>query len=377
LKDSFELVSAKNSREKAILVALRLTDQSELDVNISLQELRTLLETAGGQSVLEVVQKKDSPDARTYIGTGKAREIARFAKNNSVEAVVFDHELTPSQQRNLEAILEVKVVDRTALILDIFAQRAHSKEGKLQVELAQLTYLLPRLRGKGIELSRLGGGIGTRGPGETKLEVDRRRIRARLSHLKKELKKVTLQHEIQAKKRLKRNVFNVSLVGYTNAGKSTLLNVLTKSDVFVEDKLFATLDSTRRRMYSPNKTTIILSDTVGFIQKLPHQLIAAFHSTLSEVLQADLLVHVIDVSSSYLDVQIEAVEKTLEEIGAGQKPRLAVYNKIDLINSHQLNYFKRNHPEAIFTSALAGIGLSKLRQAIQEKAFEKKVFARK
>lgn len=377
MKSSFKLVNSKNSREKVVLVALRLPNQSESDVRISLQELQILLETAGGQSLLEVIQKKDFPDARTYIGIGKAREIARFVTSNSVEAVVFDHELTPTQQRNLEAILEVKVIDRTALILDIFAQRAYTKEGKLQVELAQLSYLLPRLRGKGIELSRLGGGIGTRGPGETKLEVSRRRIKARLTYLKKELKRATLQHEIQAKKRLKLGVFNVSLVGYTNAGKSTLLNALTKSDVFVEDKLFATLDSTRRRMYSSNETTIVLSDTVGFIQKLPHQLIAAFHSTLSEVLQADLLVHVIDISSSYLDAQIEAVEKTLEEIGAGQKLRLAVYNKIDLISLEQLSYFKCRYPEAIFISALSGDGLDKLRQSIQERAFKKKVFAKK
>ncbi len=367
----------KNSREKAVLVALRLPSQNELDIGISLRELRTLLETAGGQSVLEVVQKKDSPDARTYIGIGKAKEIANFIKSNPVEAVVFDHELTPTQQRNLEAILEVKVIDRTALILDIFAQRAHSKEGKLQVELAQLNYLLPRLRGKGIELSRLGGGIGTRGPGETKLEVDRRRIRARLSYLKNELRRVTLHHEIQAKKRLKIGVFNVSLVGYTNAGKSTLLNTLTKSDVFVEDKLFATLDSTRRRMHSSNETTIVLSDTVGFIQKLPHQLIAAFHSSLSEVLLADLIVHVIDISSSYLDVQVEAVDKTLEEIGVDQKPRLDVYNKTDLISSEELSRFKRNHPESIFISALTVDGLDKLRQSIQEKAIPKKVYNKK
>jgi GTP-binding protein HflX len=354
-------------REKAIIITLALPDTSFKEVEISLDELERLVETAGGVVAARVVQKREAPHAKTYVGPGKAEEIARLCCELEADLVVFDHELSPSQQRNLENILKVKVVDRTALILDIFAQHAHSKEGKLQVELAQLNYLLPRLRGRGVTLSRLGGGIGTRGPGETKLEVDRRRIKERLSHLKRELKEVARHREVQRKLRQRRGVFNISIVGYTNAGKSTLLNSLTNSHVYVEDQLFATLDSTTRKLYLTNGSEAVLSDTVGFIQKLPPQLVAAFHSTLKEVTLSDLIIHVIDSSNPYLETQMEAVEFTLNEIGASQKERLEVFNKIDLVSTKRLRELKRKFPEGVFISALKKEGLSELKKEIEKR----------
>jgi GTP-binding protein HflX len=353
--------------ERGILISLALPDIPYEEAEISLDELERLVETAGGVAVARVIQKREAPHARTYVGPGKAEEIACLCRELEADLVVFDHELSPSQQRNLENILKVKVVDRTALILDIFAQHAHSKEGKLQVELAQLSYLLPRLRGRGVMLSRLGAGIGTRGPGETKLEVDRRRIKERLSHLKKELKKVAKHREVQRKLRQKKGVFNISIVGYTNAGKSTLLNSLTNASVYVEDQLFATLDSTTRKLYLNNGLEAVLSDTVGFIQKLPHQLVAAFYSTLKEVALSDLVIHVIDSSNPYLEKQMEAVERTLEEIGASEKERLEVFNKIDLIPPEKLRELKRKFPEGIFISALNKEGLPALKEEIEER----------
>lgn len=319
----------KTSGEKAVLAGLIdgcADDNNEL---LSLNELRRLAETAGAEVVGTVTQRKDKPDPRYILGRGKILEAAQVCAEENADLLIFEQELTPTQQRNIEDVVGVRVIDRTQLILDIFAQRARTKEGKLQVELAQLNYLLPRLTGRGIEMSRLGGGIGTRGPGETKLELDRRRIHQRITDLKKALLAVKKHRQLHRKSRRAVPLPLVSLVGYTNAGKSTLLNVLTGASVATEDKLFATLDPTTRRVVLPNNETILLTDTVGFIQNLPHHLVAAFRATLEEVVEADLLLHVVDASSSYLEQQIQAVEEVLESIGAAQKPTILVLNKID------------------------------------------------
>ncbi len=313
-----------------------------------------------------VLQERETPHLRTFIGPGKANEIKTLAQSQEANLVVFDHDLTSSQEHNLEKILDLKTLDRTALILDIFAQHAHSREGKLQVELAQNNYRLPRLKGKGIELSRLGGGIGTRGPGETKLEVDRRRIREKIQYLQKQLTHVKQIRTTQRKKRRKEGIFSLSIVGYTNAGKSTLLNALTRANVLVEDMLFATLDSTTRRLILPSQQTAVISDTVGFIKKLPHQLIAAFHSTLDEVRETNLILHVIDASHPLMEKQIETVENTLKEIGAANKPILSVFNKIDKLSTPELERLKRRFPDGVFISALKKTGLDELSMKIDD-----------
>lgn len=351
-------------KEKAILVGVEFPQNHLFQVEESLDELEQLVITAGGEVVARSTQTRHKPDVKTYIGSGKAEEIDHLTKTLKASLVVFDHELTPSQQHNLEDIIEAKVIDRTALILDVFARRAHSNEGKLQVELAQLVYRLPRLRGRGVELSRLGGGIGTRGPGETKLEVDRRRIHLKIKHLKKELEAVARSRTLQRKRRRKIGIFTISLVGYTNTGKSTLLNALTKSNVFVEDKLFATLDSTTRRLGAVRGKPVVLSDTVGFIQKLPHQLIAAFRSTLDEVRDTSLLLHIVDASHPLFSSQIEAVEDVLTAIEADEKPRLLVFNKIDRLTTGELDRLKNLYPEAAFISALKGTNLRSLKNRI-------------
>jgi GTP-binding protein HflX len=329
-------------------------------VEESLSELEQLTATAGAEVVSRVIQVRNSPHSRTYIGPGKAQEIAELSKSLGSELVVCDCELTPSQQHNLEKSISGKILDRTALILDIFAQHAHSREGKLQVELAQLVYYLPRIKGRGVELSRLGGGIGTRGPGEQKLEVDRRRIRKRIQRLKAELDHVKQNRLVQRKKRKKEAVFSISIVGYTNAGKSTLLNALTNADVLVQDQLFATLDSTTRRLDLPSNQRVVLSDTVGFIRKLPHQLIASFRSTLDEVKDADLVLHLINASHPQMTEQIEAVNVVLDEIGAAEKPRLDVFNKTDALTGEQLSHLKKRHTNGVFVSALKGSGIEDL-----------------
>jgi len=370
-------------KEKAILVAVQLPRSRRWEVENSLDELERLVITAGAEATKRVIQDRDAPHRRTFIGPGKSREIEEFSRSIGADLVAFDHELSPSQQRNLEEVISSKILDRTALILDIFAQRAHSSEGKLQVELAQYVYRLSRLRGRGIELSRLGGGIGTRGPGETKLEVDLRRIRARIRHLTKELSKLRQRRTLQRKKRKKSAVFSVSLVGYTNAGKSTLLNALTDAKVFVEDKLFATLDSTVRRLDFPStdglpqkKHAVVLSDTVGFIKDLPHELIAAFRSTLDEVREAQLLLHVVDAAHPQMEEQIKAVEKVLAEIGADNLPKILVFNKIDKIPKNEAAGLKGRLPEAVFISALNKEGLPELLAAIEKKIVPKLVQVR-
>lgn len=316
--------------ERAILIGMEWGRNDSLwTVDDSLEELKQLADTAGATVIKKFIQKRPKPDPAFFIGRGKVQELALYAQQENIDLCIFDDELSPAQQRNIESVMGIRILDRTALILDIFAQRARTNEGKLQVELAQLQYTLPRIMGKGLMLSRLGGGIGTRGPGETKLEVDRRRIRDRIAFIKEQIEKVKAVRSLHRSKRKKNNVFEVSLVGYTNAGKSTLLNTLTNSDIYAKDQLFATLDPTTRQLTLPNKQEIIITDTVGFIQRLPHQLIAAFRSTLEVVTEADLLVHVIDVSHELYKEQAAAVHEVLKEIGAESKPVITVYNKID------------------------------------------------
>ena len=316
--------------ERAILIGMEWGRNDSLwTVDDSLEELKQLADTAGATVIKKFIQKRPKPDPAFFIGRGKVQELALYAQQENIDLCIFDDELSPAQQRNIESVMGIRILDRTALILDIFAQRARTNEGKLQVELAQLQYTLPRIMGKGLMLSRLGGGIGTRGPGETKLEVDRRRIRDRIAFIKDQIEKVKAVRSLHRSKRKKNNVFEVSLVGYTNAGKSTILNTLTNSDIYAKDQLFATLDPTTRQLTLPNKQEIIITDTVGFIQRLPHQLIAAFRSTLEVVTEADLLVHVIDVSHELYKEQAAAVHEVLKEIGAETKPVITVYNKID------------------------------------------------
>ena len=316
--------------ERAILIGMEWGRNDSLwTVDDSLEELKQLADTAGATVIKKFIQKRPKPDPAFFIGRGKVQELALYAQQENIDLCIFDDELSPAQQRNIESVMGIRILDRTALILDIFAQRARTNEGKLQVELAQLQYTLPRIMGKGLMLSRLGGGIGTRGPGETKLEVDRRRIRDRIAFIKDQIEKVKAVRSLHRSKRKKNNVFEVSLVGYTNAGKSTLLNTLTNSDIYAKDQLFATLDPTTRQLTLPTKQEIIITDTVGFIQRLPHQLIAAFRSTLEVVTEADLLVHVIDVSHELYKEQAAAVHEVLKEIGAETKPVITVYNKID------------------------------------------------
>jgi len=316
--------------ERSILIGMEWGRNDSLwTVDDSLEELKQLADTAGATVIKKFIQKRPKPDPAFFIGRGKVQELALYAQQENIDLCIFDDELSPAQQRNIESVMGIRILDRTALILDIFAQRARTNEGKLQVELAQLQYTLPRIMGKGLMLSRLGGGIGTRGPGETKLEVDRRRIRDRIAFIKDQIEKVKAVRSLHRSKRKKNNVFEVSLVGYTNAGKSTLLNTLTNSDIYAKDQLFATLDPTTRQLTLPNKQEIIITDTVGFIQRLPHQLIAAFRSTLEVVTEADLLVHVIDVSHELYKEQAAAVHEVLKEIGAETKPVITVYNKID------------------------------------------------
>lgn len=314
--------------QRAYLVSLQLPGQSDWEVEDSLDELWELAEDAGLEVVDRFVQKRATPDPATFIGKGKAEELGAIVEPD--ELIIFDNELSPAQQGNLAEIIDAPVLDRTQLILDIFAQRAQSREGKIQVELAQLNHLLPRLTGAGKALSRLGGGIGTRGPGETKLETDRRRLRKRISDLRAELEEI---RKVRATHRARRDQMAapvVALVGYTNAGKSTLLRELSGTDTFVADQLFATLDPTIRRWELPDGRWVFLTDTVGFIRRLPHTLVAAFRATLEEILFADLILHVIDVSHPQAREQQEAVEQVLAEIGAAQ-PVINVYNKIDKI----------------------------------------------
>lgn len=313
--------------EQAFLVAL---DTGEYDVEASLAELEELAHTAGAQVLGALVQKRESPDKATCLGSGRLEELTQLCRNVEADLVIFDLELTATQHRNLESELPCRVVDRTALILDIFAARARSAEGRLQVELAQLQYLLPRLAGQGVSLSRLGGGIGTRGPGETKLESDRRHIRRRIRSLRLQLDSVEQQRERRRERRKKDGIQTVAIVGYTNAGKSTLLNALTQAGVLAEDKLFATLDPTARALRLPDGRQVLLIDTVGFVRRLPHHLVEAFRSTLEEAVEADVILNVCDASSPEAEEHLQVTRELLQELGCGDVPILTVFNKCDL-----------------------------------------------
>lgn len=355
---------AKNS-EKAFLVGIKTKTDSKKDALLSLEELEHLTYTAGGELSDKIFVEIREYNPSFFIGKGKAEEIKERAKNCDV--IIFDAELTPAQQRNLEEFFEKKLVDRTGLILDIFASRAKTHEGKLQVELAQLNYMLPRLKGKGFVLSRLGGGIGTRGPGETKLETDRRKIRDKIAKIKERLEKISKIRQGHRSLRKKRNIPAVALVGYTNAGKSTLLNALTESSVLTEDKLFATLDPTTRKLTFPEGREILLTDTVGFIKRLPILLIEAFKSTLEEATEADLLIHVVDVTSENWEMQYNEVKRILTQIGA-QQPSILAFNKIDKIPLEKLSLLKLEHfaEEAVcYISAKKKTGLDELVGAIK------------
>jgi len=361
-------------KEKALLIFIdfsrdfnrkQRTSGSRYTIENNIQELSNLAVSAGADVAGCLSYKQKAPNPRFFISTGRLEEIASFIAQNSAGLVIFDDEITPTQQRNLQRRLDVKVIDRTALILDIFAQRANSSEGKLQVELAQLDYLLPRLIGRGVELSRLGGGIGTRGPGETKLEVDRRKIRDRIASLRKKMDQISVQRDTQRKSR-KGNIFQIALAGYTNSGKSTLLNSLTDSDIYARNMLFSTLDSTTRKLDLDVKPDVLVTDTVGFIEKLPHQLIAAFKSTLEEVKISDFLLLVVDISNEDFQSNIRSVKKVLEEIDVWGKPFIMVFNKIDRIEEGQLAAFKLKYRNSIFISALKKIGLEELRERIKD-----------
>ena len=350
-------------RQRALLVGGG--DVGLEEAESSLAELALLTDTAGADPVALEMQRRETPDPATFIGKGKAEELRELGEMLDIDVVIFDEELSPAQQRNLEKLFKVDVVDRVALILDIFAQHAHSQAGMLQVELAQLRYRLPRLRGRGVEMSQQGAGIGTRGPGETQLEVDRRRILRRIAKLERDLAGVARVRDTQRKARRRNDYPLVALVGYTNAGKSTLLNRLTGAGVLVEDRLFSTLDATVRRLALPGGETVLLSDTVGFVRKLPHQLVEAFRSTLEEVVDGDLLVHVVDASSAETERQIEAVRSVLRELGAGDIPELLAANKLDVADPEALVALKGLG--AVPVSAATGEGIDAFLETLAER----------
>ncbi len=353
-----EFYENKQEPEKAVLIAV---DTGEYDCDISLDELEELAETAGAEVVGRMSQKRDKPDSGTFLGSGRLEELGDFCKNNEVDLVIADSELAPAQLRNIEKATEVRVIDRTTLILDIFAERARSNEGKLQVELAQLRYSLPRLMGQGTKLLRLGGGIGTRGPGETKLESDRRHIRRRIKALEDEFDALEKRRSLARARREKDGVETVVIVGYTNAGKSTLMNTLTEAGVLAQDKLFATLDPTSRAMVLPDGRRVMLIDTVGFIRRLPHHLVEAFKSTLEEAVCAKVILNVCDASDPECAEHLKVTNDLLEELGCSGKPIIPVFNKCDL---PQADEAAMRLPGAVNISALEGKGLDELLDAV-------------
>jgi GTP-binding protein HflX len=354
-------------RERIILVGVVHPGQAEDEVEASLDELAQLIDTAGADVHARVIQRRDRPDPATYIGSGKAEELHLLSLEVDADTVVFDDELTPAQQRNLEKILGRTAIDRTAVILDIFAQNARTQEGKDQVELALLRYRLPRLRGRrqGLDQQRQGG-LANRGPGETALETDRRRMLERITRLERNLKQLDRTRRTQRKSRHRGRQHSVSLVGYTNTGKSTLLNRLTDAGVVAEDRLFATLDPRTRRLDLPGGEVVLVSDTVGFVRKLPTQLVQAFRSTLEVVAEADLLVHVVDAAAADPDAQMEAVRTVLQEIGAGEVPQLVCVNKADL-DPEGANRIGKHHPGSVVVSAVTGQGIDELLRAVGDR----------
>ncbi|MBQ2676475.1 MAG: GTPase HflX [Clostridia bacterium] len=347
--------------EKALLIGV---DTGEYDAEALIDELEQLAQTAGAEVFAKTIQRRKTIDSATFVGSGFLHEIADTCRTNDIDLIIFDDELTPSQQRNVEMITDVRVIDRTLLILDIFAQRARSREGKIQVELAQLKYTLPRLGGKGTQLSRLGGGIGTRGPGETKLESDRRHIRRRINALEEALSVVEKNRKVLQNRRKKTGVVTVSLVGYTNAGKSSLMNALTNAGVLSENKLFATLDPTSRALTLPDGKEIMLIDTVGLIRKLPHHLVEAFKSTLEEAANADLVLNIVDGSSSEADEHLKVTQNILSELNCSGDKILTVVNKCDVMND---DFIIDNINDAVKISALTGEGIDKLLSVIQKR----------
>ena len=345
-------------KEYALLVSV---DTGEFDAEVSIDELEELAHTAGAEVVGKVIQKKEAPEKATFVGVGKLAEIIAFCEAQDVDLLIFDSELSPSQQRNLEKLTKVRVIDRTMLILDIFAARARTSEGKLQVELAQLKYSLPRLAGQGIAMSRLGGGIGTRGPGETKLESDKRHIRRRIDKLQEELKALEKRRNQMRKRREKDGVQTVAIVGYTNAGKSTLMNALTNAGVLAENKLFATLDPTSRGLTLPDGRQVMLIDTVGLIRRLPHKLVEAFKSTLEEAAEATVILNVCDASDEHSAEHLEVTRKLLNELGCESKPIISVMNKCDLVGDI---YAMPTFGKTVMISAKEQKGFDELLEAV-------------
>jgi GTP-binding protein HflX len=352
------------SRERAALVGLITRADARADADGPFEELAGLADAAGAEVVLRVSQERPRPDPATFLGRGKIELLAHACAENDVDVVIFDNELTPGQLRQIEKVVERKVLDRTQLILDIFARRARTREGRMQVELAQLEYLLPRLVGAGQALSRLGGGIGTRGPGETKLETDRRRIRTRIHQIKQAIEDVRQRRAQLRERRQKQSVPTVALVGYTNAGKTTLFNRLTREGAEATDALFVTLDPLVRRVRLPDRRELLISDTVGFIDRLPHTLVAAFRATLEEVAEADLILHVIDASSPDRDRHVTAVHRVLREVDATDVPQLHVYNKIDRIGAEERERLRAADRGALLISARSGEGVDDLLESI-------------